>query len=293
MNNDSRNEMNIDLSELAQNINVINLHYYNDYSLYKKNNNVFIMNDIQNILNIFDDKFNQIIINIYILKKKNKITDIEFTFFNYIYDLADMLNNLQFIDQKELFDMLLCLFKIHIGIPYLIFFFANFKFKNLIDFDYLIFKINQSYSNILSNSNNSILGTLNNLINHTNLIDSNLIILESQLNFFFTTISFDFFMYYTPDNFFELIISNFNEILKNTNNINNHYKKKICDFTSNYNFLIGHKNDLVKKYHYTYSRHLQIYDPVEVDLKIKFKFNKNDIFNNFAKELNWIKNLDQ
>jgi hypothetical protein len=41
MNNDSKNEMNIDSSELIQNINRINLHYYGDYSLYKKKKQCF------------------------------------------------------------------------------------------------------------------------------------------------------------------------------------------------------------------------------------------------------------
>lgn len=286
MNNDSKNEMNIDSSELKQNANIINSHYHNDYSTYKKINNIFILNDIQNILNMFDDKFNQIIMNIHILKKKKKIEKIEYIFFNYIFELIDLLNNLEFVDQKELIEIILYLFKIYTGIPYLNFFFANFKFKNLIDLDYLIFKINQSYRNTMQN--NLILKTLNCLINsNLNSYD-----IQTQLMIFFANMPIDFFMYYTPNNFYDLIVQNLNEILKYTTEINNYYKKNIYDFTKNYNFLINNKNDFIANYRDTYDKHLQIYDITEIDLKIKFKFNKNDIFNNFIKELAYIKKLD-
>jgi hypothetical protein len=201
------------------NLSNINLIYNIDYLTYKKKLINLIVIDLELIFNSFNEEINDILINIYILKKKYKISNDNFLIFKIIYDLIFMLNKIIFIDQEEYLLILLYIYKINILTKKINIFFNNFIFKELIDYKLLITTINNLFEKLCKN--NIILNIFCSIINlkDEKLIKNNIIILSKIL-------SIDYFMYYNSRNIYNKIMNN---ILDLTNLIKDNLDDQLGD----------------------------------------------------------------
>ena len=269
--NSTSNESKNIFANIFTNIHEVNLNYNIDYLMYKKKLNKYIIKDIDIIYDFFNKEICNNLINIYILKKKYKIDEINFKLFHQFYKFAKLLDSYEFIDQEELFDILLYLYNIYISLPYINNFLENYKFKELIDFSF-IEKFNNIF--ILISKSNILYCFFEKIINH---IEEKHIIYEFEI--FGKLLSYDFFMYYNCEKIMEKIINSISEINIVIDNINiSNINKKIHKY----------KNYFYTEYYEISKKHLEIYNINELDLKVKFKINKSRNISNFIKELEYI-----
>jgi hypothetical protein len=93
--------------------NIINLSCDIEYNNYKKKLIKKLFIQLQFIINIFDNEFNDNIIKLYILMKKNKLNSNFSTFILSLYDLVIELNNLKYIDQLDFLNIIIKLIRIY------------------------------------------------------------------------------------------------------------------------------------------------------------------------------------
>jgi len=275
------NDIFSDLIELTYSSN-INLIYYIDYLTYKKELIKNITTDIDLIINFFNEEISEILINIMILKKKNKINDENFKIFEPIYNFINLLDKMNYFDQDDFLIILINLFNINILTNKINIFFNNFKFKDLVNINNLIIGINNLFYQI--HKNNIFLKTFNIIITSHN---ENIII--NELKFFAKKISIDFFMYYNSNNIYNKILNNtlqFNEIM------NTDKKEKTNEYLNFIGILKKYKNVFVNEYDFYCKKHLEIYSNSEFELKIKFKLKKKQNITRLIEHLNFIKNID-
>lgn len=93
------------------NNNIINIEYDVEYNNYQKKllNNIFLQLDI--IFEIFNDDFNDQIIRIYILMKKNKLNN---NYVSILFDFIYFLSNISMINQFEFLEIIMYIVKIYI-----------------------------------------------------------------------------------------------------------------------------------------------------------------------------------
>ena len=263
----------------------INLIYYIDYLTYKKELIKNILNDIELMINFFTDEISDIIIKILILKKKNKINNNDYKFFESIFELINLLNTLDFFDQDDFLNLLLLLFRIKVSIEKINYFFDSFKFSDLVNVKILTNGLNELYNKI--SKNNIFLKTLLIIISTLN---ENIIL--SEIKNLAKLISFDFFMYHNSTNLYNKIlesIEKLNQIIE-ISKLNNLEKKK-SEKNIYYKLLKNNKNAFIKEYDYYSSKHLEIYSNYEFELKIKFKLKKKYNIVKLCENLTYISNI--
>lgn len=268
--------------DILTNTNVIKIYYHNDYLVYKKNNVINIFNSIKIIYKLFDEEFNKNLIKIFILKKKNKLSENDFLPLRQIYDLIYLLNELKYVDQYEIMEIFILLYKIYMSVPYLESFFENYILRELINYKYITENIkNISYQ--LSNDN--IL--MNFLFKIKTIHQMNDDEIKLLLADFVRKISFDFFMYYSAEHFYYKMINSVLQILNIVNNDN--LTIEIINFVDIFK---NYKTTIIKEYEHYHKKYTEIYFVKETDLKVKFKFVGCDILEKIINELKIIKSLN-
>jgi hypothetical protein len=284
---------NLDLSEHLNKIKIY-FTYELNYLNYKKKLMKFIQNDYEKIIEIFDDKFNDEIINIYILKKKKKITDNDFVLFNLYYDFIKLINKFNYIDQEEFLTIIINFYNINSLSNKIINFFKNYYFNDLIDYNYIITKINTIYQII--NKNNIILKTFD-ILGKSNITDS----YKNNIRNLAKIISFDFFMYYDSHQMFNKILNELLSIYKYINLKHNNKSGLLEDYKSGlleeYFIILDKfkksKNIFIDEYQKNYNNHTQIYKKDnELDIKMKFKSNTNDKIQKLVDNLKFIDEIE-
>ena len=261
----------------------IDLIYHIDYLTYKKLLIKNISNDIEQITNLFDNEISEILINILILKKKNKIDNENFKIFEPIYDLIYFVDKLYFFDQEEFLIILINLFKINILTKKINIFANNFRFNDLIDLNNLTTKINNLFYEI--SKNNIFLKTFNTIISNTS---ENII--TTELKLFAKYVSMDFFMYYNSNNIYNKIFNNILQLGYIINSSSDTFKSN--EYLNFIKIFKKHKELFIGEYNKGYKKNLEIYSNYEFELKIKFKFKKKQNINNLIENFNFIKNYD-
>jgi hypothetical protein len=284
---------------------------YNNLKIYDEQNNIYVkfvydisyLNykkkifckinpDFNLILNLFDENICDILTNIYILKKKNKINTIYFNIIEYLFNYIKKLNEIIFIDQENFFNIILNFYKINILSYWIHSFFDKYIFKELIEYKVLINKINNLYNDLSKKI--LIFKIFDELtkINDEKLIKQKIIYLAQK-------ISFDLFMFYDSKKIYGEIKSCFiylNEIMlvDNDNNILNFLKEYDLDIIKKNNKLLEifekNENLFIKEYDNYISSYIDIYSN-EIELYIKFKVTKSEIINKFINNISYIDNI--
>lgn len=291
LNSFSKNSNNDSLSNLFDKtyFSNINLIYYIDYLTYKKDLIKNISNDIDLIINFFNEEINDILIKIYILVNKKKISDIEFKLFESIFELAYLIEKINFFDQEDFLNILLLFFEINFFVGGINIFFENFKYNDLINIRILTNNIINLYKELIKNNN--LLNILDKIITNSN--ESNYSV---QLKKMAKEISFDFFMYYNSSKLYDKIIGYMHSLIKKMELINNIKINDNLMFEKNqkyfYKFFKNNKNIFIQEYDLNFNKHTSIYSNFEFELKIKFKLkNKSNIIN-LIDNLKYISNID-
>lgn len=298
-NNDNNDKKN-DNGSLYDNLNMyiqqeniyIKYIYYTNYLTHKKKIFPSISNNYNLILGLFDDVVCEILINIYILKKKNKISEKHFEIFKYMFDYVNKLNDTNYIDQENFFVILIDFYKINILSVWVGLFFSNHMFRELIDYQLLINKINDLY---LILEKNTIFGLFNDL--NVNVGDENY--LKEKIIQLAQKLSFDLFIFYDSERIFNEITGSFvffNTIMSIDDNYNltNMIDENLSLIVKKNNLLYGvfekNKSLFVKEYNKNKIKCDEIYSN-DIELFVKFKINKSPIINKFIKNITYIDNI--
>lgn len=258
----------------------INLIFYIDYLTYKKELIKNITNDIESIINFFNEEISDIIIKILILKKKNKITNNDYKIFESIFELINILNTIDFFDQEDFLNILLTFFIIKILTEQINIFFDSFQFNDLINIKIFTDGINELFNKI--SKNNIFLKTLFVIIS-----TSNEKIILNEIKNIAKYISYDFFMYYDSVCFYNKLLNYTEKLTKILN-----YKSNQSEKTILYKLLRNNKKIFIDEYNYYFNKHLEIYSNYEFELKIKFKLKKKQNIIKLAENLKFISNFN-
>lgn len=268
----------MDLMSKKDSIYVVNKIYI-DYIIYKKKLIKNIIFDINLFNDFFDDEISEILINIYILRKKNKINDLDFIIFKPIYDFVEMLIKLDKVDQEDFLPLTINFFKINILVDRMKNFFDNYIFKDLINFELFIGKIYQL--NTVITQKNFFLKKFYELVEIKNDED-----FKKKISEIAHILSIDFFMYYNSDNIFNKII---NCIIVD--------KPNLIIFKNKYNFqkivkkIIKHKEVFTSEYNKHVKLYKEVYISFDLESKIKYVLKKNIQVSKLIQDLNYIKDI--
>lgn len=269
----------IELTNKKDNLFVIN-HIYTDYTIYKKKLIKNIIEDINLFNDFFNDDINEILINIKILKKKNKIDEVDYQLFEPIYEFVFMLEKIKKIDQEDFLLLTVIFFKINILVTRIQLFFNNFIFKDLINYELLIEKI-INLNKILVDRN-YFLKKFYELTNTNKEED-----LKKKLSEIAHILATDFFMYYNSENIFNKIINCI--LIKNPHQIVFQNKKNFKRFLKK---LIKNKEVFLNEYDKRIKIYKEIYGNLDLESKIKCILKKNHSISKFIEDLNYIKNIE-
>lgn len=254
------------------------------YLNYKKKNYLLnISNDFNLINNFFDEDICDILINIFILKKKNKISKNEFATFEFVFNFIDKINNIVYIDQENFFLILIDFYILNDLASYINFFFENCIFKDLVNYEMLVKKIETVFNKI---KNNVLLFKIFDELKKNHLIGDK----KTNQNMFINLaqkLSLDFFMFYDGLNIHKLLTNFFNnkifDKLSHCENVNLMIKKNkllLETFEENKTIFIREYNKYSKKYSEIYKNDIELY--------VKFKIIKNDKISIFLKNISYI-----
>lgn len=96
-------------------INTVNVFYDIEYNNYKKKLMREIFIQVDTLFNIFENDFNENMIKLFILLKKDKLKNDNMKYLVYsLYDFIVELNNLEHIDQNEFLNLILKLIKVYL-----------------------------------------------------------------------------------------------------------------------------------------------------------------------------------
>jgi hypothetical protein len=275
-----------DKNELKNNNDkkTINVYLEMDYNTYKNKIKNFIFEHFKLILEIFDENFNDNLVKLYILHKKNLLENYHIEFATLIIDFCNYLNSLNYIDQQEYFIVTLKLFNI---------FLFSFKIKknsinsstsdnNSINFNKVqlignkyikLINIELLTKNIfkcieLISKNNIIIEIFLLFINNKNkYYKKNILLLSEKL-------SFDLFMYWSSNDLYKII----------TNNTNITKNKLILS-------LKKYKNDFINSYERNTNTLKKLYlDQTNSKLILKYRLCKDNLL--FAELMKDIKSID-
>jgi len=273
-----------------QNNIYINLIYDISYLNYKKKIFSQMNYDYNLILDIFDENICDILINIYILKKKNKIQNKYFVIIEHLFTYVKKLNEITYLDQENFLIIILDFYKINILSLWIGSFFDKFLFKELIDYKTLINKI----TNVFDNLSKKIL--IFYIFEELAKIDDEKLIIK-KIIYLTQKISLDLFMFYDSTKIFNEIIkclTYLNEIISDNNDIiiflNNYYPNLIITNNKLLETFKKYKKHFIEEYDKNISNHIDIYSN-EIELQVKFKVKKSEIIDNFLKNLIYIDNI--
>lgn len=276
---------NFNIYEEQSNIN-IRLIYNISYLTYKKKMFISNMNDDFNlIVSLFDENICDILINICILKKKNKIFEKQFVVFKLIFDYIEKINNTKYIDPENFLLLLIDFYKLNNICDIINRFFKNFIFKDLINYKTLTDSITLIYDKL---SKKIFLFRIFNELN--NIEDPNII--KEKIICLAKKISFDLFMFYSSYDIFDIIFNCLKSIndyhidikyVNDSHSIINKNKNLLNIFEINKIFFIKEYNKSALKYNNIYSNDIELY--------IKFKINKSNILDDFIKNIKYIENI--
>lgn len=294
MDNQNDNRYNNQNNSLYDNLNIyeeqdniyIKFIYDTSYLTYKKKIFTSIINEnFKLIISLFDENICDILINICILKKKNKITEKEFIMFKVIFDYAEKINNIVYIDSENFFLLLMDFYKLKNLSVIIDIFFENYIFKDLINYKMLTNKIILIYNKL---SEKILLLRIYDELNKTD----NFNIIKNKIIYLAKKISFDLFMFYNSQNIFEIILGNFlyienfyinREFKNNSFQIINENKNLLNIFET-------HKIHFMKEYDKSTKKNFDIYSN-DIELYIKFKINNTNIINKFIENITYIENI--
>ena len=292
--NSQDNEDNNQNNSLYDNLNIydeqnnidIEFIYNLSYLNYKKN--IFTSNineDFKLIVSLFDNNICDILINIYILKKKNKITEKQFVVFKLIFDYAVKINNTIYMDIENFLLLLIDFYKLKNLCITIDTFFENYVFKDLIDYKILTNKIMLIYKKL---SDKILLFKIYDELNNTN----NPIIIKNKIVYLANKISFDLFMFYSSQNIFEIILSSFLYIenFYDNSETNNEIIQTIKENKNLLNIFEMHKIYFIKEYDKCIKKYFDIYFN-DIELYIKFKIDNTDIINKFIENITYVENI--
>jgi len=288
---------------------------YNDYNIYNEQNNIhieYIYNisylnykkniftssineDYKLILSLFDENICDILTNIFILKKKNKITEKQFVAFKLIFDYAVKISNIVFIDTENFLPLLIDFYKLKNSCVIINIFFEDYIFKDLIDYKMLVDKILLIYKKL---SDRILLFKICDELNKTN----SSIIIKNKIVYLAKKISFDLFMFCSSQNIYDIILSGFlyienlyinietkNDEIKN-NEIQNNKIQIIKENKNLLNVFEMHKIYFIKEYDKNAKKYFNIYIN-DIELYIKFKINKTDIIDKFISNIKYVESM--
>lgn len=282
---DETTYFNLDLFK-KQNDIMVKVIYPTSYFVYKKK--IFMSNineDFTMIVSLFDENICDVLINIYILYKKKKISDKQYVIFKFIFDLIDKINKINFIDQENFFLIIIDLYILKNLSILIDIFFDDFIFKELIDYKLLI----NNLDNIFKKLNKKIL--LYKILEEITLLnkEQNKSKIKDKIIFLSQKISIDMFMFYDSHKMYNIIIKSFEDIIEliNLSNIESIILK------INKNLLeIFEENKLffLKEYDKNYKKCFDIYYN-DIEIYVKFKITNNDLLDKLIKNINYIDNL--
>ena len=282
-NHDNCKYNNLNINEQQNNIN-INFLYYTSYLSYKKKIFLHINEDFKSILNLFNDDICEILINIYILKKKNKISNKHFTNLDYIFNYVQKLDTIYFIDQENFFTILNDFYIINVISIWINVFFEDYIFKELIDYKMLIENISKIYLTL--NRKVLLFKIFDEIVNIDNddLVKQKIIYLAQKL-------SFDLFMFYDSKKIYLIITNSFIFI---DNLLSNETNKEFSKIINRNNILLDMFQKNKHIFMNEYDKNKKIFTDIylnDIELYVKFKINKNPIITNFIKNIKYIDEL--
>lgn len=258
---------------------MVNIHLDIEYNTYKKKIKKYIFEHMETIFNIFSDEFNENLIKLYILFKKNLLEKVYLEYINLLIDLCQYINCLEYIDQEEYFYIILKLFNLKLLIEKLekqnikqedddksvdlnnVQLIGD-KYLKLINFNVLNNNINECI-NIISKKNIIVEAFLIFINGQNKHSKKNIIYISEKL-------SLDFFMYLSPEEIYKKIINNIG-ITKNK--FLNSMKKYKSEFIKSYD----HKTKLLKNLYI---------DQINIKFILKYKLiNKNSFFGELLKDI--------
>lgn len=293
-NNEPNNSLYDDLNiyEEQNNINIESV-YFTSYLNYKKK--LFtscIEDDFKLIASLFDENICDILINIFILKKKNKISEKQFIMFKFIFDYAEKINNIVFLDSENFLFLLMDLYKLYKLCTAIDAFFENYIFKDLINYKMITSKIMMIYKKLCEKI------LLFKIYDELNEINDPYVI-KNKIIYLAKKISFDLFMFYDSQSIFLKILNSFTHIknfyidisheLNNMNELNN----IVTTVDENKNLLKVfeiNKINFIKEYDESAKKYFDIYSN-DIELYIKFKIGKIAIIEKFIENITYIKNI--
>lgn len=290
----NNNQDNIDDTTIYDNLNIyeeqnsinIELIYYTSYLTHKKK--MFISNmkdDFNLIISLFDVNICDILINIYILKKKNKINDKEFMVFKSIFDYVKKINDINYIDQEIFLLLLIDLYKLNNLCIVIDLFFKDYIFKELINYKRLINKIRTIYNKL---NEKIFIFKIFDELNET--VEPNII--KNKIIYLAKKISFDLFIFYNSHNVFEIFLNCIIDIDNFYVNLN--FEKNLHHtFNKNKNLLNSlkmNKGHFIKEYDKSVKKYQSVYFN-DIELYVKFKINKSKIIDDFIKNILYIEEI--
>lgn len=290
INSFSKNSNNDSISNLFDKtyFSNINLIYYIDYLTYKKELIKNISNDIDLIINFFNEEIRDILIKIYILANKKKISKSEFKLFESFFELAYLIEKTDFFDQEDFLNILLIFFEMNFFVDKINIFCESFKYNDLVNIKILTNGINNLYKEI--SKTNNLLNIFEKII--LNLNKDNYL---EQLQKLAKNTSFDFFMYYNSSKLYDKIIEYMKKLVKKIDFINS-IKINNLIFEKNqkyfYKYFKNNKNIFINEYNTYFNNHLLIYSNFEFELKIKFKLKNKLNIMNLVNNLKYISDID-
>ena len=282
MSNDKNELNNTDKKE-------INIFFEIDYNNYKNKIKKYILNHFRMIFEIFDEEFNDNLIKLHILYKKNLLQKNYVKFINTLIDFSNYLYNLKLVDQEEYFLTILKI--VNILLLYNKLNISNLeiekseqielnkveligdKYIKLIDFKVIYKKINDCISII--SEENTIVKIFILFIDKKNIHTKKNIILVGE------KLSLDFFVYWTSTELYKLIMKH---VKISKNNLFFSMKKYKEDFLKSYELKINilkkiYTDEINNKYMLKYKLELNnnyINELINDTNAINLKFNQSD-----------------
>lgn len=283
--------------------NNIDIEYIYDISYLNYKKNIFtssINEDYKLIIGLFDENICDILTNIYILKKKKKITEKQFIMFKLIFDYAVKISNTVHIDMENFLPLLIDFYKLKNSCVIINIFFEDYMFKDLVDYKMLTNKISLIYKKL---SDRILIFKICDELNEIN----NSTIIKNKIIYLAKKISFDLFMFCSSQNIFDIILSGFIYVenlylnIKTKNNETKNNKTKNNEIINNeiqiikenrnlLNIFETYKTYFIKEYDKNAKKYFDIYFN-DVELYIKFKINKTDIIDKFISDIKYVESI--
>lgn len=260
----------------------INVHLDIDYNIYKNKIKKYIFVHISLIYNMFDEEFIDNFVKLYILYKKDLLESNNKIYAKLLIDFYSYLKSVEHIDQEEYFLITIKLLNIFILIR------TKIKIDLQVELDdksidlCQVRLVGDKYIKLINLSllNNKISDCINKIAKENIVIEIFLLFINkknksSKKNIIFIgeKLSFDFFMYWNPDELYNIIIKN---ISISSNRLLKSIKKYKTEFKKSYNYKINILKDIY-------------IDQINTKIILKYKLVKNNkLFDELIKDINSI-----